>query len=208
MSKTWLILGAGGHARVLLSLLRRSGVSVAGFVASAGLVPSEGLPILGDDDWLSTRAADRYQLANGVGSIGVTDARRKLFTRFDSAGFQFPTLIDPDACVDDDVQLGAATQILRCAVVQPGVRIGRNCIINTGAIIDHECSIEDHVHIAPGSTLSGATQVGEGTHIGTAAVVRQGIRIGANCVIGAGSVVVSDIADGRKAWGVPARCRD
>ena len=205
---TWLILGAGGHARVLLSLLRRLGVSVAGAVAPAGLAATDGLQILGDDEWLASQPADRYQLANGLGSSEVTNARRVLFSRFYSAGFQFPMLIDKDAYVDEDVQVGAATQILRCAVVQPGVRIGRNCIVNTGAIIDHECYIADHVHIAPGCTLSGGALVGEGTQIGTAAVVRQGISIGTNCVIGAGSVVVSDIADGRRAWGVPARCRD
>lgn len=200
-----IVLGAGGHALVLLAALRRLNVAVAGVVARDIPTRDLGVPLLGDDDWLLARDPASAVLVNAIGSVGSTALRRRVADRFRAAGFRFLTVIDPEARVEADCAAGEGAQVLKGALVQPGTVIGADAIINTGAIIDHECRIGDGVHVAPGCVLSGEVIVEAGAHLGTGTVVRQGIRIGAGAVTGVGSVVVSDIAAGVVACGVPAK---
>ncbi len=58
------------------------------------------------------------------------------------------------------------TQIMAGMIIQPDVRIGQSCIINTGAIVDHECAIQDNSHLATPVTLSGNIVGSKVTHIG------------------------------------------
>lgn len=203
-----LILGTGGHARVLLSLVRLLEREVLGFLGKdekTWAADFMGLPVFGGDDKMSEFDPDRVQIVNGIGSVGDPSARIGAFQRFKRAGFLFATLIHPSAILADDVTLGEGAQVMAGAVIQSGSRIGDNVIVNTGAIIDHECQIGDHVHLAPGVVLSGEVRIGARTHVGTAAVVIQGITIRDRALIGAGAVVVTDIPSGATAIGLPAR---
>lgn len=199
-----VLIGAGGHGRVLLEALRSRGVEVAGFVAPSG---GDGIavPRLGDDEWLMARAPSEYVLVNGVGSTASTKARAAVFERYRSAGFRFLTVVHRTAIVADDAELGEGTQVMAGAIVQTAVKTGPNVLVNTGAQLDHDCSVGAHSHIAPGAVCSGSVRIGEGVHLGVAAVVVQGITIGASALIGAGSVVIRPVAEGAVAYGNPAR---
>lgn len=70
--------------------------------------------------------------------------------------------------------------------------------------MDHDCHIGKHVHIALWVTLSGSVSVGDETHVGTGSSVIQGIYIGRNSVIGAGSLLIHDMPESIKAFGIPA----
>lgn len=201
-----LIIGAGGHAKVLLALLKRQGLAVAGIVdIQASGVGLNGLPVVGDDEWLLSCSPEHIRLVNALGSTGAVTRRARVFQRFKVAGFQFLTLVDPLAEVEADCQIGEGAQILKGAVIQTGVEIGANTIVNTGAIIDHDCNIGPDSHIAPGCILSGSVAVGACCHVGTGTVIRQNIEIGSGTVIGAGSVVVDNIPCESLAYGVPAK---
>jgi sugar O-acyltransferase (sialic acid O-acetyltransferase NeuD family) len=208
MSVPVIVLGAGGHAKVLIDALLASSALIAGIVdpdpklAGATLL---GVPVLGQDDVVAQFPPSEIRLANGLGSVGLPAQRQLLFERFKAMGHSFATVIHPSAVVAPDVLIGEGTQVMAGAVIQPGSRIGVNCIINTRASVDHDCIIGDHVHVAPGVTMSGGLQVGRGSHIGTGATVIQGITIGSGCLIAAGAVVTKDIADGLKVRGIPAR---
>ena len=141
------------------------------------------------------RVAERYRLANGVGSIG-DGTRRRVFERMKAAGYAFAHVEHPAATIAlAGVSLGEGAQIMAGAVVQPGVCIGADAIVNTRAAIDHDCVIGDHAHIAPGAVLCGEVVVGDDTHIGAGAVLIQGRRIGTGCLIGAGATVLRDVPD-------------
>lgn len=205
-----VLLGAGGHARVLIEALRRSGVAVSGFITDeieTCLGNMAGVPRLGSDAELMTRPPDGVLLINGVGTVGDPRRRRAVFEKFHAAGFAFSTVIHPSAVVAADTVIGEGAQIMAGAFVQPGVRIGTNAIINTGAIVDHDTVVGNHVHIAPGACLSGDVVVGASTHIGAGATVIQGIHIGPDALVAAGSVVVEDITEGAFVMGVPARAK-
>jgi sugar O-acyltransferase (sialic acid O-acetyltransferase NeuD family) len=191
-----IIIGAGGHARVLLEALELSSCKVLGFIDPAfakGLQGPAGLPVLGGDEALHDFYASEVQLVNGVGSTGPTTARAAVYRRGKQAGFSFARVVHPSAILSASAILGEGAQIMAGCVVQTGAEIGANSIVNTRASVDHDCKIGETVHIAPGVTLSGNVRIGDRTHIGTGAVVIQGISIGADSLVAAGAVVYRDL---------------
>jgi len=208
--KSILILGGGGHARVLISTLKALQRDIIGILDSNyEMIGSRvsGIPIIGNDEKINEYNNEEVELVNGIGSVSSTEKRKKIYEKFKSAGYFFTSVIHPTAVVLDDVQLGEGVQIMAGAIIQTGCSIGDNSIINTGAIIDHDCTIEKHVHIAPGAVLSGSVCVRDMTHIGTAATVIQGIEIGEGVIVGAGAVVISDIPTGVQSLGNPAKIK-
>lgn len=208
MSLPVLLLGAGGHAKVLVEALLKAGELIAGIVdPDPKLVGANifGIPVLGGDSVVSEFPSSEILLVNGLGSVGLLSKRQQLFERFKAMGYNFAIVVHPSAVIASDVGLGEGSQIMAGAVIQPGSCIGMNSIINTRASVDHDCTIYDHVHIAPGVTLSGGVAVGACSHIGTGATVIQGISINNGCLVAAGAVVTKDISDGAKVRGVPAQ---
>ncbi len=203
-----IIIGAGGHAKVVLEALLRSDVTVIGLLdvdeeRHGSLVL--GVPILGDDNMLDLYPADSVRLVNGLGSTQDLSRRASLYRNFKEKKYSFASVIHPSAIIARDVVIGEGAHIMAGVILQPGVIIGCNSIINTAASVDHDGIIGDHVHIAPGVVLSGNVCIGERTHVGTGATVIQGITIGSEAVIGAGAVVVRDIPDRVTAVGIPAK---
>lgn len=201
-----VIIGAGGHGKVLADALMAGGKAVHGFLDNdSGLHGGHvlGLKVLGNDD----AAEPGWLLVNGVGTVGRSDGRMVIDQLFVARGFRFLTVVHPGAIVAREVSLGEGCQIMAGAVLQPDVVLGRGVIVNTRASVDHDCHLADFVHVAPGATLSGGVQVGEGSHIGTGAVVIEGIRVGKGCVVAAGAVVIDDVPDGALVAGVPAKVK-
>ncbi len=207
MNKSVIIVGAGDHAKVLLDILLEQGEKVIGlsdkFVPKGTLI--YGVPVIGDDEAVLQYNADEVELVNGIGSIGSTALRAKIYAFFKSKGYGFKTVIHKSAVVSARAVLCEGVQVLVGSVITTEAKIGEDTIINTNASIDHSCVIGRHCQIAPGCTLSGCVIVGDNTHIGTGSSVIQGVRIGSNVLLGAGSVVVRDIEDNSKAYGVPAK---
>jgi sugar O-acyltransferase (sialic acid O-acetyltransferase NeuD family) len=205
-------IGAGGHAKVLLDILRcASGFEVVGLVDSdpkqkGRLV--EGVSVLGGDDVLPGLLREGVSHAFlGVGGVGDNHPRAQLFERLRAQGFHFVKAIHPAAVVAASAEIGEGAAIMAGAVVNPGARLGLNVIVNSGAVVDHDCLLEDHVHIAPGAVLSGGVRVGKYGHVGTGAAVRQGVTIAEGALVGAGAVVVADVSARATVAGNPARAR-
>jgi UDP-perosamine 4-acetyltransferase len=202
------VIGAGGHAKVVVDALHRSGMTVHGLVDAdprrhGSLVL--GVPVLGGDEALDPCERNRTRVVNGLGAPGPADLRARIFSAYKSRGFAFATVIDPSAVVGGDVLLEEGAQILAGAVVQASCRVGCDAIINTRAAIDHDCRIGAHAHIAPGAVLSGSVRIGERTLVGTGATVIQGRQVGSGALVAAGAVVIRDIADAARVAGNPAR---
>jgi UDP-perosamine 4-acetyltransferase len=192
-----VLLGAGGHARVVAEMLRCSGREILG-VITPDLCRGEevfGLKVLGDDNAVSNYTPENIELVNGIGALPAKDLRWCLARKFREKGFRFSTIIHPGAIVAREVSLAEGVQIMAGAVLQPGVIVGQDTIINTRAILDHDCLIAECCHIAPGVTLSGDVHVGRLSHIGTGSCAIHGVRIGNEVIVAAGSVVYRDIPD-------------
>jgi sugar O-acyltransferase (sialic acid O-acetyltransferase NeuD family) len=203
-AKVHVMLGAGGHARVIQETLDLQGISLHGFIAPDPESLLAECPWLGSDEQLEQLDHDRVILFNGIGSVAEPTRRRSAYLAGVRAGFRFATVVDSSAIVRPSVNLGPGVQVLAGAILNSDVAVEENSIINSGAIVEHGSRIGPHTHIAPGVTLSGMVTIGEGSHVGVGATVIQGISVGSHCVIGAGAVVTRDVPDGFTAVGVPA----
>lgn len=207
-----VILGAGGHAKVLLSLLQAIGADVRGVcdpgLAAQSVTMWRGIAVLGGDEALDQLDPASVGLVNGMGQVVGSLRRQGLFDALSARGFGFPALVHPAAWVDPSVVLHAGVQVMAGAVIQPDATIGANTIVNTGARIDHDCTIGEHVHIAPGAVLCGAVQVARGAFIGAGSTTIQGVSIGESCVVGAGAVLVRNLQAGHRVVGSPVRINE
>ncbi len=208
-SLPFVIMGAGGHAKVVLSLLRANGSIIKGVcdpvLKANNITQWRDLEVLGDDSALIDLGPDAICLANGIGQTVRGTARRKLFERWTGMGFQFPALIHPSAWVDSSSELSPGVQVMAGAVIQPDTVIGANAIINTGARVDHDCILGADTHVAPGATLCGSVRLSRGAFIAAGAVVIQGLSVGEDAVVGAGAVLVRDLPNRKIVLGAKTR---
>ncbi len=198
MNNPLVILGSGGHAAVLVDILRQQQREILGLV-SPGKAPKSkvlsDIPHFTNDDDILNFDKHSIKLVNGIGSLPGSCMRTSLYNRFIGLGYEFETIISPNSKVSAYADLGEGVQVMSGAIIQTDVVIGANSIINTGAIVDHDCNIGMCNHIAPGVTLSGQVQTEENVHVGTGASVIQSVTIGKNSVIGAGSTITKDVAE-------------
>ena len=196
------VIGAGGHAKVVVRTLLDCGYLVqAIFDDNARRWGSQllGCPVCGP--------VERIENAPGIPAIiaiGDNGTRQAIARRFDLV---WATVAHPSALVDSTVRLGRGTVVLHRAVIQPDCRVGDHAIVNTAATVDHDCVLGDFSHVAPGTHLSGAVTLGNGVMLGIGAVVTPGRRIGDATIVGAGAVLASHLPPGVVAYGVPARAQ-
>ncbi len=200
-----LILGAGGHAKVVAeTALASSAASRIAFLDDRALPPVLGLPLLGPLHQ-SLDPSIREQFPAALVAIGHPVTRQRWIAQLQAAGYRLPPLIHPSAWISPSAQIGIGSVVLALAAVQAQAIIGAGSILNTGCSVDHDAQLGNGVHICPGARLAGEVQVGDRSWIGIGASVIQQIRIGADVTVGAGAAVVSDLPNGVTAVGVPAR---
>ncbi len=206
-----IIIGAGGHAKVLLALARSLGLLVEGVCAPelADLRGSRwrGIEVLGDDDALEHLDPDRVLLIHGVGQLPRSCVRQRIHERLKSKGFRFATMVHPYSWVDETALLGEGVQIMAGVIVQPDVIVGTGTIINTGASIDHDCRIGAHVHIGPGAVLCGDVDVQQEAFVAAGSTLLPGLTIARGAIVGAGVTLIRDLAEHQCAVGPAVRLK-
>lgn len=201
-----VILGAGGHAKVVIDVFRSAGIRVERCLVPGGSGEISGIPIVDEAEGLDELRSARSHRA--FIAVGDNDVRHRLGRELRSAGVEFANAISPSAYLAADVVLGTGILIAPQVVVNAASVIGNDVILNTSSSVDHDSRIGAAAHIAPGSHLAGSVQIGERSFVGVGTSVIPGISIGAGATVGAGSVVIRDIPDNAHAWGNPARLKD
>lgn len=197
-----VIIGAGGHAKVVISTLFELNFKIVGILDDDPNKWNQkyfNVPIIGPIELLKT---GNYEL--GIVAIGDNKIRNEIVNKYGNF-CKWISIIHPFSSVHPSVQIGEGSVIFAGVVIQPDVIIGKHVIVNTSASIDHDCNIEDFVHIAPGCHLAGGVYVGEGSLIGIGSSIIPYKKVGKWSIIGAGSVVINDIPDCVTVVGVPAR---
>jgi sugar O-acyltransferase (sialic acid O-acetyltransferase NeuD family) len=200
--KALWVVGAGGHAKVVIATARAAGfdaIQIADDDEARWGSQLVGAPIVGPTRDVLDRAD-----AIAVLAIGDNAARHRLGA---SARCSFATVVHPSAIVDPSVVLGPGTVVFAGVVIQIDSRLGAHVIVNTGASIDHDCVLGDAVHVAPGTRLAGNVTLGDGVFVGIGAAIIPGRTVGAWTQIGAGAAVTRDLPEHVTAVGVPARPR-
>lgn len=193
-NKPHIIIGAGGHASVLIDALKYFKVNLIGYVA---LEKSETSFIehsyLGDDNFVLNYRPEEVVLINGIGSLPDYNIRWNISKKFRDLKYEFSQVIHPSVILSQNTQIDSGVQIMANSVIQTGVKLGHDTIINTSCSIDHDCNIYKNCHIGPGTICSGGVKIKENVHVGTGSTIIQNINIGAGSIIAAGSIIHKDI---------------
>ncbi len=177
MKASILLIGGGGHCRACVDVLEQEGrFQIAGVVERNG-GPREavlGYPVLGTDEDL-TKLKGKYEF------VLVTVGQIKSAT--------------PRSYVSPHAKLGSGTIVMHDVLVNAGVHVGENCILNSKSLIEHDAVVGDHCHISTGSILNGEAQIGHESFVGSGAVVREGINVGTRSLVAGGTRVMRDLPE-------------
>lgn len=206
MNKNVIIIGAGGHGKVIADIIEKSGDKVLGFLddnvpINTIIIKEKDIKVLGKlvdiEKFISENPNIEFIIGIGNNKIrkGIADTKK----------LKYYTAIHPSSQIALDVEIGKGSVVMANACINTSAKIGKHCIINTGVIIEHDNVIEDYVHISPNATLCGTVKVGEQTHIGAGVTVKNNTNICSNCIIGCGAVVVKDISKEGTYVGVPVQ---
>ena len=192
------ILGASGHGRVVADIAKLNGYTKIYFYDDdQSLKKCDGYQVVGTEADLDQAIGQLFI------AIGNPKIRRRVMEKYKNRNF--PVLIHPNAVVAKNVEIGYGSVVMAGVVINPGVRIGRCCIVNTSSSIDHDCCIGDYVHVSVGAHLCGTVEINEDTWIGAGATVSNNVNICSSCMIGSGDVVIKDIEEAGTYIGVPAK---
>jgi sugar O-acyltransferase (sialic acid O-acetyltransferase NeuD family) len=194
-----ILIGAGGHAKVVLETALSMPVDVVGFLDDDPQARLGSLPHLGGIlSFVFPRAM------NAVLAIGLNRTRQVLSMGF-AEDLEWQTVVSSHAVCSKSVSIGVGTVVFAGAIVQADASLGDHVILNTGCRVDHDVVIAEFCHVAPGAILTGGVVLEEGVFVGAGAVVLPGVRVGAWSTLGAGAVVTKDVPSGAVVVGVPAR---
>ncbi len=204
---TLLIVGAGGHAKVVVDALTCDGAAPRPLALADDDVRRRGESMLG-----VTVRGPLDEARDGCSSfhiaIGHNRTRERLAQACVAAGLAPATVRHPRTVVAASATIGAGSLLAAGAIVGPSAQLGAHCIVNHGAVVDHDCVVGACTHIAPNASLGGGVRVGQRVLIGAGATLLPGVSVGDDCVVGAGAVVIGNLPAGSTFAGVPAQRLD
>lgn len=208
--KNIVIIGSGGHAKVVADiLLKRKEIlkeelNIIGFLDDNFQSLEYGeifnIPILGSLELIEEFKNKDYEYIIAIGNNFI---RKEIAEKY--SNLIYYTAIHPRAVIGNTVTIEEGTVVMANAVVNSYSKIGKHCILNTSCVVEHDNRIEEYVHISPSVTLCGGVVVKEKSWIGAGSNIKQGIIVGKNVIVGAGTVVIRDIENSVTTVGNPAR---
>jgi len=204
-NKKNLIIGTGGHARVVIDTLEHCKLKISGLLDLSYKNANEKIlsyPVLGDYSTLLTFSKDEYNI---LIAIGDNKKRAEVYNFVTGNGYECPVLVHPSAIVSKKAKINSGVFINAGCIINAEAEIGENVIVNTGAIVEHEVKIGSHTHIGPSCKIAGRTVVGENVFLGIGSVIIDKIFIGDNVTVGAGSIIIKDIEENSVYAGIPGR---
>ncbi len=205
MNRNLLIIGAGGHGRVVADAAYRSSSwqEIAFVDDKSPILESSGnFPVIGT---LTDLKELQKEWPYAIVAIGNNRLRLDLQKLLESMDYRIAVVIHPSAQVARDVRVADGSVLFANSVVNSGATLGHAVILNTSATIDHDCKIGNGVHISPGVHLGGSVVVGELSWLGIGASVVNNCTLGVDVTVGAGACVINDVPDALTVVGIPAR---
>ena len=193
MKKKIIILGAGGHGKVVGEIAFLNGFTEIIFLDD-NYKNINNYPFLIQG---SIKQFDSFVNQGDAWFVGIGDnhIRKNLISKFDQFSKNLINLIHPSSVKSNFSNYDIGICIMANAVINPGCVIKRGSIINTSASIDHDCHVGPYAHIGPNASLSGNVTVGECSLMGTGSSTKPNISIGNNVKIGVGSKIFKNISD-------------
>ena len=196
MDKKIIVIGAGGHGRVISDIILACGDEVAGFIDDSEDVKISGFKYLGNMSEI-----ENYKDSLFIIAIGNNEIRARIAQAYPHLNYY--TAIHPSAVISPTASIGAGTCVMPNATINSMAKIGKHCIINSGSVVEHDCEIGDFVHLSPRVSVGGIVSIGKMSHIGIGTSVVNEINICEKVIVGAGGAVNRDITEPGTYVGVP-----
>jgi len=193
-----VMIGGGGHASVLVDMLKCQGRDILAVVSPdelSGRSAFAGLPHLRNDEDVLQFSYEEVRLVVGLGILPGSDLKEKVTTFFAERGYEFETVVSDQAYVSPFAKLSSGVQVFANAVINAGVAVGSHSIINSGAVVEHDSDIGEYNHIAPGAIICGQVKSGRSVFCGAGSVVVQNTSLARNAVVGAGATVTRSLGE-------------
>ncbi len=203
-----LIIGAGGHAKSLISCMlnQKSNWKIRSIIDLNFIGKKEqifGIDVIGSDHNFYS-FLENLKVKNIFLALGDNSHRKMIFHDLKERGYHFPNFTSSTTIIKNDVTLGEANIFLERTYVGPCTNIGSNNIFNTNSIIEHDCTIGSHTHFAPRTVVSGYSKVGDDCLISTGATIVNKVKIVSNVTLAAGSTIFKSITQPGLYAGSPA----
>lgn len=177
--KSIIIVGAGGHGKVILDILlkmkkiSKDNFEILGFLDDKKKDAIIGYPILGDLDGIKKLKENEKNFF--VIAFGKNELREKIEKK--NSNLKYITVIDPSVILGAECEIGDGTVIKANCVISPGTKIGKHCIINSLVSVEQDTVIEDFVHIYPNVSIYGENIIKKGITIFSNASTENGVII-------------------------------
>ncbi|MFB9057599.1 acetyltransferase [Mariniflexile ostreae] len=209
MSKNIIIIGASGHAKVIIDIIEQlEDYTIVGLIDS--FKPKGSFifqyEILGNEKDIPA-LSQTYDFYAGIIAIGDNWTRKNIYKKIIKIvpEFEFISAIHPKSIIGKGVKIGKGTVIMAGAIVNSDAKIEDFCIINTGALLEHDCNLGKFASLAPNATVGGNVKIGAFSAICLSANVIQDISIGIHSIIGAGALVNRKVGDYKMVYGIPGK---
>lgn len=193
MKEKIVIIGGGGHAKDVISLINKIQLYViVGYtdICDKGKILS--IPYLGTDTEFFYNNKEVHFAALGVGEYLDIASKESILNLYINNRIKFPNLVSPKAIINEEVSIGEGTVILDNVVINPNTKIGRFVTIYPNCVIEHDSLIEDNVYLAPAVNMCGGVKIGECSKIGNGVSIKDLVQIKPYSKIEPGSTVLSD----------------
>lgn len=208
MMKDILIIGAGGCGREVLQWIKAINIiekrwNIIGFLddnphALDGKICDVGI-VASIDDYI-IKENDVF-----VCCIGNSKVRKDVVMRFKSKGAKFVSVIHPSAIITESSSIGEGVIVYPFAMVSDNTCIGDYCIINMYSSVTHDVVLGKYCTISGHCDITGKCKLGDSVFMGTTSHVVPGSVIGNDVFICAGSTVMTNVRDGLRVIGNPAK---
>lgn len=202
MCNKLMIIGAGGHGKVVANIAKLNGYTEIYF-----LDDDTSKEYIGEYKIVGTiNDIDKYKDEyNFFVAIGDNEIRERISSKLSESSIKQPVLVHPSAVIDETVQFSEGIVVMANVVINADTKISRGVIINTSSSVDHDCTIDEFTHICPGVHIAGTVNIGKNVWIGIGSSIINNVSVCDNCIIGAASIVVKDIDAKGTYFGCPAR---
>lgn len=170
---------------------------VVAFTADAAFIQEPsfmGRPLVPFEDVANLYPPDRFDLFVALSYSKLNSVRTSKAAAARALGYQLASYVSSRATCFPDLDHGDNCFILENNVIQPFAKIGSNVTLWSGNHIGHHSVIEDNVFIASHVVVSGGVRIGESSFVGVNATLRDHVTLGARCVLGAGALVLENLA--------------
>lgn len=160
-----------------------------------------GYRVIGNRGYLNSRDKEIYVVI----AIANSFIKEGLVNYLTNENIKYATLVHPSVRLNNNIEIGKGSIIYPGVIMTVNIKIGNHVIISPKCGIGHDTVIEDYVTLLWNVNVSGAERIRQGATLGSGCTIIQGLEIGKNSFVGAGAVVIRDVAENKTAVGVPSR---